>query len=104
MGSRDATSQNKEARKEVLERLMDGTLFKITSGAEMDDMDIRSRLQKLVRHSVREELRLVDQPKEFCKLDEFLAKVLFSKRRSGYDPANQTKVKRMLVMDRATLA
>ena len=105
MGSRDATSQNKEARKEVLERLMDGTLFKITSGAEMDDMDIRSRLQKLVRHSVREELRLVDQPKEFCKLDDFLAKVLFSKRRGGYDdPANKTKGQRMLVMDRATLA
>ena len=62
------------------------------------DMDIRSRLQKLVRHSVRKELRLVDQPKEFCKLDEFLAKVLFSKRRGGYDdPANQTKGKRMLV-------
>ena len=51
--------------------------------------------------SMREEMQLVDQPKEFCPLSDYLKKFLFAKKRGGYQDPSEKQERR--VMDTTTL-
>ena len=91
-------------RKLLIEQCIEGGLIKEKESGEFSEAaDPRSKFQKLMRISAREEMAMTEnaQLSAYLPLRDYLKKYLFAKKRGGYQDPTSKQERR--VMDEATL-